>query len=351
MEPNITSQNEPLPVPPLRTPGVFQGSPDMSARTTVASSIRTMKNDMSEAIKKQNETYVSIALAEERKRKEEQAVAPAMEGEKLRTETVFPRRRGRAIIIVGILSIIVAGGLTLRFLVPVLRGIEIPSLSLPNFGGDTELATTTLPIPYAPPIILAPSLIPARSEKQFNISQETPDLILAKIAVEYASGMEVGSIKNLYFYEKVAGEAGERVAAAVSTDRVLALTGMRTPELLARALERDGMVGIFGEETGSAPFLILKVSNYDGGLAGMLAWEKDLPRFFDRMFGAKFEADSTDVRAVFRDIIIRDRDARVQETIFGQSIAYAFADASTIVIAGSKSALGELLLKIGATGR
>lgn len=347
MEPNITSPNELSPVQSSRTPGVFQGSHDMTARVAPPSSVRTMKSDMSEAIKKQNETYVSIALAEERKRKDEQVVAHAMEVEKLRAETAVPRRRGRAIIIVGIFSIVVAGGLVLRYLVPALRGIEIPGLSLPNFGGDTEFVPALPVEPSAPPIILAPSLIPAQSEKQFNVSQETPNLIFAKIAVEYASSLEVGSIKNLYFYEKVAVEAGERVAVAVSADRALALTGMRTPEILARALERDIMVGILGEEARRAPFLILKVSNYDGGLAGMLAWEKDLPRFFDRMFGAKFEADSTDMRAVFRDIIIRDRDARIQETIFGQSIAYAFADASTIVIAGSRSALGELLLKMG----
>lgn len=306
---------------------------------------------MSEAIKKQSETYVSIALAEERKRKEEQAVAPAVEGEKLRTETVFPRRRGRAIIIVGIFSIVVAGGLALRYLVPALRGIEILSLSLPNFGGDTELAPVLPVEPTAQPIILAQSIVPAQSEKQFNISQETPSLILAKIAVEYASGVGVGSIKNLYFYEDVAGETGERVATAISANRILALTGIRTPDILARALERNGMVGIFGEEVGSTPFLILKVSNYDGGFAGMLAWEKDLPRFFDMMFGTKFEADNAGARAVFRDMVIHGRDTRVLETISRQSIAYTFADASTIVIAGSKSALGELLLKMGVTGR
>lgn len=350
MEPNIQSSNNPASSQAQRTPGVFQGSPEVPVRTPLASSVRTMKSDISEAIKKQNETYVSIALAEERKRKAEleaQAVATA---QKTVAETVVPRRRGRVFIVLGIFFVVVAGGLVINFFVPLARKITIPAISLPSFGGYAELATTTLPTePAAAPVVLAPSLIPAQSEKEFNISRETPELIFAKIAVEYASGVEAGSIKNLYFNEEVAGEAGTTTTAAVSAGGLLALTGVRIPDILVRVLEPDFMVGILGEATRSTPFFILNVSSHEGGLAGMLAWEKDLPRFFDTVFGTKIVGGIPGERLVFRDTIVLGRDARALETASGQNIVYAFADTDTIVIAGSTGALNELLTRMGVT--
>lgn len=359
MEPNITSFSNPVPSQAPRTPGVFQGSPEVSTRTPAASSVRTMKSDISEAIKKQNETYVSIALAEERKRKAELEAQAVVAVQKTPVETAVPRRRGRIFIVLGVFFVVVAGGLAINFFAPLARKITIPAISLPSFGGYNELSTTTLPTEQvAAPVILAPSLIPAQSEKQFNISQETPELIFAKIAVEYASGVESGSIKNLYFNEEVAretgggaGPAGATTAVAVSAGGFLALTGVRIPDVFARVLESDFMAGILGEATRSTPFFILNVSSREGGLAGMLAWEKDLPRFFDTVFGTKIIGGTPGGRLIFRDTIILGRDVRTLETASGQNIVYAFADTDTIVIAGSSGALNELLTKMGATGR
>lgn len=345
MEKNIETQF-PKTSPFPRTPGVFQGAPDAPASAPIVTpSLRTMKNDMAEAIKRQNETYVSIALAEERKKRIEQGAAIVARGGQVQGETSIPKRRGRIFVVVGFIFLTAALGFSLRFLLPIIRTIQMPEVSLPNFGGYSELATTTTPV-AAPLVSFAPALLPVQSERRFNVSQETTELIVATIAVERVAGVPVGSIKNLFFAEDGAGKSVGTEPASIPAPRLLAAFGAQMPDILIRSLERDFMAGLLGEAGAAMPFLILKVSSYEGGLAGMLSWEKELPHFFSTFFSIKSDTRLSGDRSAFRDIVVLGRDARVLDIAPGQSIAYAFTDANTIIIAGSQSALGDLMLKV-----
>lgn len=329
-----------------RQPGVFQGTPDAPALAPVEEPfIRTMKGDIAEAIKRQNESYVSIALAEEQKRKAEATTASAATKEAPPADTAIPKRRGRALVVIGVFLLIVVVGLSLKFLAPGIGMVQIPELSFPNFGGYTELATSTTPV-STPEVPLAPSLIPAQSEKRFNLSQETPESVGAAIAGEIALGLPLGTVKNFYLTEDGSGTDGEMGSRAVGIGQLLSFAGATVSDVLARTLEHDFMAGIFSASDGPVPFLILNVSSYEGGLAGMLLWEKELTRFFDVFFGGETESAGALERATWRDAVILDRDARMSERTDGQAIAYAFAEARTIVIAGSQSALRELLPKV-----
>lgn len=325
-------------------PGVFQGRPDVpeSEKVTPPRLIRTMQLDMADAVKNQNETVVSIAIAEEKKK----AVARA-ESSTIKTgdEKIppAPKPHGRIIIVIVVLLMISALGLAYVFVLPKFGGIKLPDISIPSFpsfsSGDAiePTATTTEPI-----VSLAPSLIPAQTEKRFNITDKTREQILDEVSDELMEGATAGSIKNIHFEELVGTEP-----TTISANRLFVFADIFAPEILNRSLEKPFMIGFWGEENwGATPFIILKVSGYDTGFAGMLDWEKDLPRAFDSLFGTNINAELKS-KIKFQDIVVLEKDARVVETPSGDTIAYVFANENTIVIAGSQKALVAIVTVAG----
>lgn len=330
---------------PKREPGVYQGTPqsplEKSEESPSPRLVRTMKIDVAEAIKKQNETFVSIALAEERKQLQKR-------GEALAAQTNIPphapKPRGRMVIIVIFLIIIIAIGLAYAFILPRLKTVQTGKFPPADFG---------TPSPSEPDgnkpatISLAPALIPPQFEKRFALEKETPDHVFAMIAVERTEGMLEGTIKNLYFTEEASSQGGIASAEVIPAKRLLAFANAYAPDILTRSLEAPFMAGLLGESGSLAtPFLILKVSSYDTGFAGMLVWETSLPHLFDTLFGTRIQARGGS-ESKFRDITISGKDARALGTASGTAIAYSFANPNTIVIAGSRSTL-EILLPLAA---
>ena len=341
MEPNIPI---PISVPPSQRP---QGAPESTlatpapSRAALPNIIRTMKSDAAEAAKTQNETLVSMALAEEKKKSAQRAEMAAREKSETPAVKPAPKPIGRIVIILGLVALIGGAGFAIKLALLKLRTINLPSVSLPTFGAPgAQTPTTVTPTQKTP---LAPSIIPARSEKRFIVNKETPERIFSLIAAEYTAGVTPGSIRNMYFTEETTATGGETTTASISANRLLLLADTTAPAILTRSLENPFMAGLYGEEGSQAtPFFIFKFSGYDTGLAGMLAWEKELPRFFDTLFGTKFLAGpSTSIK--FRDAVVSGYDARIIEGLPAGSIVYTFANPTTVVIAGSRSALAALV--------
>ncbi len=313
--------------------GVYPESHDVPKSTSEFLIFRTMKGDITDAIKNQDETLVSIALSEEKglaaQRAESEKIA-AMAAQAI--ETPAPKRIERSVVVGVVILILAVLGLAYQFLLPKLLTINTPSPSLSGFEN-----TITEPISVAPRIPLAYSLIPAHFEKRFIINQETPEKIFSDIADERTATGSNGKIKNLYFTE-------EFESMAISANRLLILAGVKTPEILARSLEAPFMAGLLNEEssTTATPFLILKVSDYDTSFAGMLQWEQNIPLLIDTIFGTNItDGLSNDTRML--DVVLLGRDARMLEIAPNIGIAYAFANKQTIVIAGSQTALEHII--------
>ncbi len=323
-------------------PGVFQGRPDIPELDKVVPPrlIRTMKSDVADAVKNQNETTVSIAIAEEKKRAVERAESSTIKMQSPPTAPA-PKPFGRVIIIIIAILVIAGLGLAYVFILPRFDTIRLPSITIPSFGtlngGATATTTDVTTVPT-----LAPSLIPAQYEKSFNIANQTREQIFAEIMSEMKQGLSAGHVKNLYFKESV-----ETETTTISSNRLFVFADIGAPEILARSLEKPFMVGFWGEENwGATPFMILKVSGYDTGFAGMLEWEKNLPLAFDTMFGTNVDGGATS-KNKFQDIIVLERDSRMIDTPLRGSIAYAFANDNTIVIAGSVTSLEALIVVAG----
>ena len=163
------------------------------------------------------------------------------------------------------------------------------------------------------------------------------DQISDAIFSEMKMGLASGSIKNLYLTE------GESAPVSISANRLFIFTEIALPEILFRSLEKEFMMGVFGEwNWGATPFLILKVSSYETGLAGMLEWESSLLLSYNTVFGINIANNAT-LNTKFSDIVVGGKDARLIEKPFGQTVAYSFAKPNTIVIAGSATALEAIL--------
>lgn len=332
---------EPFIPTPKREPGVYQGTPKSPLEESEESQsprlIRTMKIDVAEAIKQQNETFVSIALAEEKKQLQKRGEALAAQAN---IPPKAPKPIGRLLIITIFLLVLVAIGPAYVFVLPRIKSSKtggVPSTDT-GFAPSTEQSGAG-----TASVSLAPALIPPQFEKRFALEKETPDHVFAMIAVERTGGMLEGTIKNFYFTEEVSSQDDTANTGVIHSKRLLSFANAYAPDILIRSLETPFMAGLLGESGSLAtPFLVLKVSSYDTGFAGMLVWETSLPRFFDTLFGTKIQARGGS-ESRFRDITVSGKDARALGATSGATVVYTFADPNTIVIAGSKSAL-EILI-------
>lgn len=308
--------------------------PQEKNEAPVARVIRTMKSDIAEAIAKQNETAASIALAEAKRQERERAAALAAAAAK-QTEvaaTPAPKRRGRITLIVILILLLVGGRIAYKLFVPTFTNISLSSIKIPGFGGSAP-ETPTITTPQKP--VLAPAILTPQSEKRFTLNTETPDHISAGIAVERTGGVNYGVIKNFYFLD----QSGIRTALAKD---VFVFMGTQMPDTVLRSLDTSFMLGLLGEEKSvAAPFIILKITDYDIVRAGMLTWESSLPRDFDTLFGTKIAATANTTK--FTDAIIAGKDARVLGTTPNASLFYAFLDSRTLIITSGQSALERLI--------
>lgn len=333
---------EPLAPNKKLEPGVYQGNPDSLQAAASAQKparlIHTMKSDMAEAITRQNETSVSIAIAEEKKRDAERVRVAEAHSSQAVEPTPAPKRIGRLVVVIIVLIIIAILGLAYVFVLPKIETLrfQLPQISLPSFGKPAPAPTAT-----KQPPTLVPSIIPAQSEKKFDIGTEVLGKISAEAMAEYGSGSSEGAVKNLYFVETI-GATSTKVSAA----HFLSFANARAPDILARSLENEFMAGFLGDAAGeAAPFLILKVSDYNTGLAGMLEWEPNLARAIDSLLGTTL---GTDTSVKFHSIIVGGKDARILTAPFGGTIVYAFADQNTIIITSGQSSL-EVLITLART--
>jgi len=296
--------------------------------------IRTMRNDVSEAMRTQNETVVSIALKEESRRSKERKETLAAQKEQSSNASV-PKRRGRMFVffIILLVGALLAAGYV--FVLPIITTIPLPKVSIPtlSFGKAPEQITAEKTPRIEPPLY---SIISAQADRHFNISTESAYQIATEIAAEKNKGSAIGAIKNMYF-----AEGNEVSPVEISASRLFAFEGIRIPELLLGSLEKPFMVGLLGESSDMiAPFFVLRVSNHDTSLAGMIDWETELPNIFSTIFGFKIETD-TSMR--FYDTQVAGRDARLLDGSAKTAIAYAFADKNTIIITTSRTALETLI--------
>lgn len=295
--------------------------------------LRTMKDDVADAIKRQHETLVTISLAEEKKkltRQKEETLKVSAE----HSPAPIPKRFGRSAFVVIVISVLVGIGVGVKFFWPNIQAVFI---AMTTREIEVEKTPKETPIPEK----LVPALIRTDTERRFITDKQTYAQITSAVAEDRRLSIPEGTIKNFSFESTNSGDPSTPLS--LSINQLFSFLNTPVPQLLSRALETPFMAGLFGETSSLAtPFVILKVSNKDIAVAGMLDFENTLPTFVNNIFGTTLiKIDTPKVK--FRTVIISGRDARILENSSGV-IVYAFADLNTVVIAQSKITLEKLLV-------
>lgn len=333
MEPNsknITTLEVPVPTPVDST-----HKNDAQVPPVTVGSIRTMQNDAEGAVRSKNESLVTIALEEERKRiAEQQAHDKNKALEEPRVSGPAPRPLNRIVIVAVLIFIILALVLSYRLLAPKLL-LLTQSANKPLVLDSTSTKNNLF-------VTISPSLIPATSEKHISIDEKSFQDTLASIAKERTVSLTQGSIENIYLTENITTETGSLKASAVSANKFFSLITTTAPDILMRSLEDQFMVGFLGEANNTVtPFIILKISSYDTGIAGMLAWEDTLPDFFDILFGTKINATIIN-NSSFHNTLTPGSTTRFIGETDGLKIVYTFVNSSIIIITTSENALEKI---------
>lgn len=149
-----------------------------------------------------------------------------------------------------------------------------------------------------------------------------------------------------------------RAGAAITTDGLFSMLETSASPALTRALGALPVLGVHGFR-GGQPFLLFAVSSYDYAFDGMLAWEKTLLDDMGPLFGVlpreilgssskDTTAETSESVIVFKDIIIRNKDARAAFAPDGRIVfLYSFLDKKTLIFATNKDTLKFIM---GAAG-
>lgn len=285
--------------------------------------IRTYKEDILEAIKRQNTSLTSATAAEERRRTRTSKSI----------EETAPRKLDyqRLSVISGSVLFILLGIGLLGFF---LFFYEPPKVSI-----EEEI----------------PSLIFAEEHEGIDVTgKDTPEIVRMLGELRRAVSLPLGQVTQVYLTE-LNPDTGEQ--QIISAEEFLQKVGARVSDAFLRSLSPDYMVGIhvFNQ---NQPFMIFKSESYQHSFAGMLEWERsiydDLFPFMGRGAATFLEipknpltGENTPLKTAFEDKVIQNIDTRVllNET-GGIEFLYAFPDRETLIITTNENSLTEVITRL-----
>jgi hypothetical protein len=330
-----------------------------SAENTLVRPLRTYKDDISSLIDKKKTSFVSVVSAEaDRRAKSVAAVRP----------NLVPKRRSSlmnyTLVAGGIFFVMLGVGLVLYTYFTKEPAIgSVPASSLPKlvFSENQEALDTTGQNRHAMINLL-------------NSKQRTENIRLGSITQLFPTAKNITGATYL-----------------LSASEFFKLLEINIPGTLSRSLEDPMMLGLHGYD-GNSYFLILKVTDYDRGFAGMLDWEKTMQQDLFLPFGiaplrsltppaatttpitaatttrtttssnestATCSPSATTTEPVsnittadltaraFVDVVVKNINARALKRDDGSiALLYAFPDKNTVIITSSAATLTEIVTRM-----
>ncbi len=164
------------------------------------------------------------------------------------------------------------------------------------------------------------------------------------IAESVAHPITQGAVRLLY------------TEGATTTSIFSALQEPAPGSLLRNISAASSMAGVIRIKGSQSPFFILSITSFSNTFAGMLEWERVMPRDLAQFFppyasgqtASSTTATSTPVAiAEWRDEVIANHDARVYRDTSGRSVLlYGYWDQATLVIARDPAAFTEILARL-----
>ena len=222
--------------------------------------------------------------------------------------------------------------------------------ALPIFAGIILLVLGGIGLYYAyswyiarqaPVFIAAPALAPIFVNERQEVAGSGAELLYA-LTQALDRPLAAGAVRHLYM-------------TGSSTNVFLALQ-LPAPDILLRNIrEEPSMAGVVSVDAIQSPFFILPAASYSDTFAGMLSWERNMPRDLATLYPPYPITASTTIATSpspgFADEVIGNHDARVYRDASGRAlITYGYWNQSTLVIARDTAAFAEIVSRL-ATSR
>ena len=288
--------------------------------------LETYQSDVEKYIREQNISTVQVAAAEEKRRQDTAQpieIAPRAPHKKSVVLQIIA-------VVCGILFIVGAGG---AFIYAYVRSQPLPQQQNPTAPFIAVDTTTNLKL--------------SSGDSREGIMQKFAD-------AKSQTHLSVGLVVQLKPW--IASSTGTLPIAAQIFLSVL--TPNMPPELL-RTIQPEFLMGVHSFET-NQPFLLFSVDSYQGGYAGMLAWEKtmqrDLSPFFDYTPTQRVQDEiptlSTTTQIIsspFTDTILENHDTRAIKNSSGDTVLlWTFLDRATVLVTTNPNTVHEIISRLKA---
>jgi len=277
--------------------------------------LRTFKEDIADAVKKDNVSVVKMAESKRRDRS-----AEFQEATSLRS----PKNLRYILMSLALLIIILLVGGYFFFFYK-----AIPAVNAPN--------------------IVASDIISSDENNTINIGGLTSTAIFNAISNEKRGQLPLGTIEKVTFTVP----NGTSTTAA-NTQQFITALDTQIPFGLLRALDPQFFFG-FHSYSDNEPLLILTTNDYGSAYAGMLQWEPDMADNISGLFTTPLGISNTSTSSIstatstysFEDKVIDNKDTRALIDPSGNIVFfYSFVDPSTIVFTTNTATFQEILNRL-----
>lgn len=277
----------------------------MNPEETPLKQIRTFQGDVAEALRKQQESLVSIQQREHLK----QGPVPSLTNSS--TEIVKQKKRV-FLLFLGSVMLLVIG----------VVGIW--------YAYKEFVKKTSIPIAET----LANQFLSPNSERVIELNTTSRETFISNLT-EVLAEVPQGELRHVVLEQKVTGTDN----ALLSTNNFLNRLESRAPGSLVRAFDPLFMLGAFGQST----FLIIKLSSFENAFAGMLLWEKSLSQDLGPLFATAPLLRNLLPESTFSDITDRNKDIRMLSYEGKGVLFYTFFDNKILIITDGLETLRTLI--------
>lgn len=259
--------------------------------------IRTFQGDVAEALKRQQESLVSI------QRREQIKVGPRVSPEE---EAINKKRHQFVYLLLGSAILFVLGGAGAWF-------------------GYQEFMNRTVS-----PIISGPAnrFFSPSSSVDLELSNFTREMVLSSVD-QARTTIPAGAVEHLVLKKVDANET-----SLVTTEEFLKLFGSQAPGALVRAFDPLFMLGAIGTSsttTVASTFVVIKLTSFENAYDGMLEWEPKMAQDLGPILGTH-QALTAATSTLFTDLTDRNKDLRVLSTNGMPVMLYSFFDSNMLII-------------------
>lgn len=256
-------------------------------------SLRTYQGDMAKYVSEKNESVISVALKEKKRREERQNEEP-VEEKKEGFSINFPILISSLVLIIGSAAVL---GYVFEF-----------------FGAKQEISE------------IENTLIPF--ENSIDIKDATKTNLSSSLA-----GQNLGEGANRFKIFK----DGEAISDAKS---FFDFIEVKLPPILERSLAGGFELGAISVNGEKMNFLMLETSDFGMAFSGMLEWEGKMPGDLPFIAGSLSQIPEN---AEWKDIIIGNKDTRAITDASGKALfSYAFLDKNHLVIVKDTKAIVQI---------